>query len=97
VDINWLWVILAFVVGCVVTGLAMMDLDERNNLTKEELSHCVQMIVNDMNRGYNNVQLLLTELIDFANNDDVEFEHLSREARDIINKVKNILSDGSGK
>ena len=59
------------------------------NLTKEEFVHCVQIVMsedcgNKVNQG------LIDELLNYAMSIDVNFDHLSIDARNIVNKVKGI-------
>lgn len=83
--------LLCGIFGALVALMCKREIDKDQNLTKEELCHCVQMIVNDMDSTKDEVQVLLSEVHEFAMDEGAEFDHLSQEARDIINKVRNIL------
>ena len=80
--------IIAFVVGVVVTLLAYNHINRHQNLTKEQYTHCIQIVVNDLDHSYDKTAVI-NEIQQYAMDETTEILRLSRVAQDIINKVKS--------
>ena len=80
-------------VGMILGIFVNQSINEYKNLSLDEYTHCVQIVANDMEQTRDGLQALLNEIQEYATNQDTELGHLSRDAQDIINRVKAMWDD----
>lgn len=70
-------------------GLACgIQVNQAENLTKEDFAHCVQIVMtHDYELSHQDRSALIDELLNYAMNVDVNFDSLSSDAQEIVNKV----------
>lgn len=85
--------VISAILGAAIAVLAKAHIDSIQNLTKEQYTQCVQMVVNDLDCGYDKTSVI-NEIQQYAMDETTEILRLSRVAQDIINKVKNQTKHG---